>query len=118
MRVSLAAAAAGALALGLAACGGDKKSTDSGAAGSKAKTISLLLPESKTTRYDQQDKPLFEAKLKELCPNCTLSYQNADQDAAKTRIGASPSFSTGRLESRWPSSGSACARCRSANTWR
>ena len=95
MRVSLAAAAAGALAFGLAACGGDKKSTDSGSTASAAKTISLLLPESKTTRYDQQDKPLFEAKLKELCPNCTLSYQNADQDAAKQQTQAEAEIAKG-----------------------
>jgi D-xylose transport system substrate-binding protein len=92
MRVSLAAAAAGAMALGLAACGGGSKTTTSGAS---AKTISLLLPESKTTRYDQQDKPLFEAKLKELCPTCTLSYQNADQDAAKQQTQAEAEIAKG-----------------------
>src|SRR4051812_50158001 len=46
-------------------------------------TIALFLPESKTTRYEQFDKPVFEAKLKQLCPDCSLLYFNADQDAAK-----------------------------------
>src|SRR5215470_10957985 len=47
------------------------------------KTIALFLPESKTTRYEAFDKPLFEAKLKALCADCKLLYFNADQDAAK-----------------------------------
>ena len=59
-RVAGTVFAAGAIALGAVACGSDSSSSDGG------KTIALLLPESKTTRYDQQDRPLFEAKLKEL----------------------------------------------------
>lgn len=89
-RLGIAALAAGALSFGLAACGGGGDDTGTGGGGgtSGAKKIALLLPESKTTRYDQQDKPLFEAKLKELCPDCTLDYQNADQDAAKQQTQA------------------------------
>lgn len=99
-RISLVALAAGALAFGLAACGGDDEGTGggtgtTGGGASEAKTIALLLPESKTTRYDQQDKPLFEAKLKELCPDCTLSYQNADQDAAKQQTQAEAEIAKG-----------------------
>lgn len=91
------ALAAGAVAFGLAACGSSSSSTSSGDSGSggEAKKIALLLPESKTTRYDQQDKPLFEAKLKELCPNCTLDYQNADQDAAKQQTQAEAEIAKG-----------------------
>ena len=43
--------------------------------------IALLLPETKTTRYETADRPYFEAKLKELCPNCQIIYSNANQDA-------------------------------------
>ena len=43
--------------------------------------IALLLPESKTTRYETADRPYFEAKLKELCPDCEIIYNNANQDA-------------------------------------
>lgn len=82
LRSLFATAAASMLVLGVAACGDDDGDSDDGG-GSGAKAISLLLPESQTTRYDEQDKPLFEAKLMELCPDCTLSYQNADQDSAK-----------------------------------
>lgn len=95
-RASVAAIAAGALAFGLAACGDSSDGGDTGGGGGgEAKTIALLLPESKTTRYDQQDKPLFEAKLKELCSNCTLDYQNADQDAAKQQTQAEAEIAKG-----------------------
>lgn len=59
----------------LTACGG------SNSAGGKS--IALLLPESKTTRYESFDKPLFEAQVKALCSDCTVDYYNADQDEAK-----------------------------------
>src|SRR6476646_1411941 len=73
---------------GLAACGDDdgdsgSSSSTSGAAAGASGKIGLLLPESKTARYESKDKPLFEAKVKELCPNCEIVYANADQDAAK-----------------------------------
>jgi D-xylose transport system substrate-binding protein len=51
--------------------------------GSSGKTIALLLPESKTTRYEAFDKPLFEQKVKELCSDCKVDYYNADQDESK-----------------------------------
>ncbi|WP_344951320.1 sugar ABC transporter substrate-binding protein [Sphaerisporangium flaviroseum] len=54
---------------------------DTGA--TKAPTIALFLPESKTTRYEAFDRPLFEAKVKALCAECRVLYSNADQDAAK-----------------------------------
>src|SRR5262245_64969054 len=65
------------LLLTLAACGnGD-------AGGDDKTTIALFLPESKTTRYEAFDKPLFEKKVKALCSNCEVLYANADQDPAK-----------------------------------
>ena len=74
-------------ALSLTACGandaqgGGDDSAGDGA--SESKTIALLLPESKTTRYEAFDKPLFEAKVAELCSDCEVSYYNADQDETK-----------------------------------
>ena len=41
--------------------------------GKEAPTIALFLPESKTTRYEAFDRPLFEAKVKELCPTARSS---------------------------------------------
>jgi D-xylose transport system substrate-binding protein len=72
------------IALTMAACGkaGDDKKSDSGD-GSKNKSIGLLLPENATTRYEKFDKPLIEAKIKELCSDCTVSYDNAAGDPAK-----------------------------------
>ncbi|KFF60464.1 ABC transporter substrate-binding protein [Cryobacterium sp. MLB-32] len=65
----------------LVACstsGGGGTSTSS----SDVVKIGLLLPESKTTRYESFDRPLFESKMKSL-GNYEIVYANADQDAAK-----------------------------------
>jgi D-xylose transport system substrate-binding protein len=76
--------AAGAALLLAAGCGsGGGGTAASSAPAAEAATIALFLPESKTTRYEQFDKPVFEAKLKQLCPDCSFLYFNADQDAAK-----------------------------------
>jgi D-xylose transport system substrate-binding protein len=65
------------IGLGLAACGGDD---DSGGGGPK---VALLLPESKTTRYEAHDHPEFEAAVKSACSDCELIYSNANQDASE-----------------------------------
>ncbi len=71
-------------ALGATACGAnDAQTGGDGGDGGDGQTIALLLPESKTTRYEQFDKPLFEAKVAELCEACEVSYFNADQDETK-----------------------------------
>ena len=67
---------------GLAACGANEAQNGS-EGGDGAKKIALLLPESKTTRYEAFDKPLFEDKVAELCSDCEVVYFNADQDPAK-----------------------------------
>jgi D-xylose transport system substrate-binding protein len=66
----------------VAGCGGGSDSGSDSSSG-EAPTIALFLPESKTTRYEAFDRPLFEAKVKSLCADCKLLYNNADQDAAK-----------------------------------
>ena len=63
----------------LSACGANEAQQSA----DEAKKIALLLPESKTTRYEAFDKPLFEEKVAELCSDCEVSYYNADQDPAK-----------------------------------
>src|SRR3954451_14397607 len=94
-----AALAALALALGVAACGGDDNKSSSTPSGSGAKSaggkIALLLPETKTTRYEEQDKPRFEAKLKALCPDCELIYSNANQDASRQQQQAEAAITNG-----------------------
>jgi ABC-type sugar transport system substrate-binding protein len=73
-RGAVLAFAAIVIGLGLAACGGG-----GGGGGPK---IALLLPESKTTRYEAHDHPEFEAALKSACSDCDLIYNNANQDAS------------------------------------
>lgn len=84
------------VALMAAAC----STTDSsgGGGGTPAgggKKIALLLPETKTTRYEAQDRPLFEAKVKALCSDCEILYSNADQDAAKQQNQADAALTNG-----------------------
>ena len=100
-RSTFAALAVAALfTLGLAACGGDDDSSTSGGggggdSGGGGKTIALLLPETKTTRYEEKDRPLFEAKVKELCPDCKVFYQNASQDPNKQQQQAEAAITKG-----------------------
>lgn len=81
--------AAVSIAVTMAACGkaGDDKGSSSSSTGSGSgsanKSIGLLLPENATTRYEKFDKPLIEAKIKELCADCNVQYANAAGDPAK-----------------------------------
>jgi D-xylose transport system substrate-binding protein len=89
-RVATATAVAS-LVLAAAACGkaGSSSSSSSaaasaggsGSAAAASGSIGLLLPENTTTRYEQFDKPYFEAKVKELAPNVTVDYANAGGSA-------------------------------------
>jgi D-xylose transport system substrate-binding protein len=77
---------AGALVAG---CGSDDNSSNSSAASSGGgKKIALLLPEHQTARYETQDRPNFENKVKQLCPDCSIVYENADQDASQQQTQA------------------------------
>ena len=107
MRTKVLAIGALCTALGLAACGSDSKdsssassssssgSSTSGGSGGGGKKIALLLPESKTTRYEQHDRPTFEAKVKELCPDCEFLYANAEQDTTKQQTQAESMLTRG-----------------------
>jgi len=73
-----------------AACGGGGSSSGSestgggeeGGGGGGGK-IALLLPETKTSRYEAHDRPEFEAKVEELCPECEVIYSNANQSTSE-----------------------------------
>ncbi|WP_017540548.1 ABC transporter substrate-binding protein [Nocardiopsis halophila] len=94
-----APAAAAALALLAAGCGslttdgqnaeGETNSVEEGF------SVGLLLPESKTARYDKFDKPYFEEALGERCEECELLYQNADQETAKQQSQAEAMLTDG-----------------------
>ncbi|MEA2448484.1 MAG: D-xylose transport system substrate-binding protein [Thermoleophilaceae bacterium] len=90
-RATLVAAAALLLAVGLAACGGNS----GGGGGAGGGKIALLLPETNTARYEAQDRPLFQKKVKELCSSCEIIYSNADQDAAKQQRQAEAAIASG-----------------------
>jgi D-xylose transport system substrate-binding protein len=99
-RISLLAVVA-VLAAGmlLAACGGDDDEGGGGGGGDSGGggggSIALLLPESKTARYESQDRPNFEKKVQELCPDCEIIYSNADQDPAKQQQQAEAALTKG-----------------------
>jgi D-xylose transport system substrate-binding protein len=98
-----------AAAMLLAACGSSNKSSSSSStSGSSSSTstgtsggsssggkIAFLLPESKTARYETQDKPLFDAAVKKLCASCQIVYSNADQDASKQQQQAEAALTQG-----------------------
>ncbi|WP_326560362.1 sugar ABC transporter substrate-binding protein [Micromonospora sp. NBC_01796] len=98
VRVTSALLVAG---LAVAGCGGDDDNGGgSGTTSSNVKVadgfkIGLLLPESKTTRYETFDRPLIQSRLAELCPKCEVLYQNADQDPAKQQSQAEAMLTQG-----------------------
>jgi D-xylose transport system substrate-binding protein len=100
--MTVTALAAGAV-VALAACGSsnNKSSTSATSTGSSAasgkggQTIALLLPETKTTRYEAHDRPTFEAKVKALCPACKVDYANASQNAARQQTQAEAAITNG-----------------------
>ncbi len=79
----------------LAACSSANTSGSGSTSGTTSAKIGLLLPDSVTARYASADKPLFEAKVKELCSGCTVLYANADGDAAKQQQQAESMLTQG-----------------------
>jgi D-xylose transport system substrate-binding protein len=71
------------------------KPTTTGAAPSSALKIALLLPETKTARYETHDRPLFEARVKELAPNAQILYSNANQDPSAQQSQAEAAITNG-----------------------
>jgi D-xylose transport system substrate-binding protein len=97
--LAVIAALVGVMALALAACGDDDDDDGGGGGGGGegggGGSIALLLPESKTARYESQDRPNFERKVKELCSDCPIEYANADQDPAKQQQQAEAAITKG-----------------------
>lgn len=60
-----------------------------------ASTIALLLPESKTSRYEGIDRPVFEQVVAERCGSCEVLYANAGQDAARQQQQAESALTQG-----------------------
>ncbi|MFG2026349.1 substrate-binding domain-containing protein [Streptomyces sp. NPDC048825] len=69
-------------AVALAACGaGAGNDSDGG----NTPEIGLLLPDATTDRWEAQDRPSFEKKIKELCDDCTVEHGNAEGSVAVQR---------------------------------
>jgi D-xylose transport system substrate-binding protein len=79
----------------LTACASQEQASPGATQDGASGKIALLLPESKTTRYEAYDRPLFEAKVAKLCPKCEVIYSNADQDAAKQQQQAESALTQG-----------------------
>jgi D-xylose transport system substrate-binding protein len=81
----------------LAACspsGSGSDNSDGGGGSGETIKIGLLLPESKTARYEKFDRPLFEDKLTSL-GDYEIVYANADQDASKQQQQAESALTEG-----------------------
>ena len=87
-----------AAALVLSACASEETGGSPPAAGGEEGAegkIAFLMPDIASTRYELHDRPLFEAKVKELCPGCEVVYANADADAAKQQQQANSALAQG-----------------------
>lgn len=82
-----------ALALTVSACSAGNGGGGGGDA-SSAK-IAFLMPDIASTRYELYDSPLFKAKIKELCPDCEVIYQNANADASRQQQQANSALAQG-----------------------
>ncbi|HJS28880.1 MAG TPA: substrate-binding domain-containing protein, partial [Anaerolineales bacterium] len=58
-------------------------------------TIGLFLPDKNTARWDSKDRPFFEAKLKEICPDCEFIYTNVDADATEQLTAVQTAITNG-----------------------
>ncbi len=81
LRRAVIATAAVSMALTMAACGKAGGSSSSAASVSKGFKIGISLPENQTARYEADDKPMMEAKIKSVCPKCHVDYENATGNA-------------------------------------
>ena len=99
MKIATLRAVAVAAALLLTAAGCANGSDNAGGGGGGGTTtnakIGLLLPDSVTARYESADKPYLEAKVKELCADCSVLYANADGDAAEQQQQAESMLTQG-----------------------
>lgn len=79
-----AGATAVALALVLTGCSaknsGNGGSHTSGSSAGKGR-IAFMMPDLVTPRWDAEDKPVFEAEVKQACAACVVTYYNAKGDA-------------------------------------
>lgn len=78
-----------------AACGSPGSARDGAASVARGFPIGILLPDLNTSRYETFDRPLLTQRLKQLCPNCEVLYQNASQDSAAQQSQAEALLTSG-----------------------
>ena len=78
----------------LSACGASTGGGGGNTSSGSSKTIALLLPESKTARYESKDRPLFEAEVRKAC-GAKIIYSNANQDAPTQQSQADAALTNG-----------------------
>jgi D-xylose transport system substrate-binding protein len=66
-----------------------------GGGGGGGPKIALLLPESKTSRYESHDRPEFEEKVEEICEECEIIYSNANQSTSEQQSQAEAALTQG-----------------------
>lgn len=81
------------VAVAAGACGAENEAAAGG--GGKNAKIAFLMPDIASTRYELFDAPLFKARMKELCADCEVLYQNAAADAAKQQQQANSMLAQG-----------------------
>ncbi|RFU83905.1 ABC transporter substrate-binding protein [Streptomyces triticagri] len=70
----------------------DEGGSDSGGGTGK---VAFLMPDLASTRYEQYDAPLFKKRMRELCDDCKVIYQNADSDASLQQQQANSALAQG-----------------------
>jgi D-xylose transport system substrate-binding protein len=83
-----------ALALTVSAVPACSTATGGGGSAQGAK-IAFLMPDIASTRYELYDSPLFKAKVKQLCADCEVIYQNANADASRQQQQANSALAQG-----------------------
>ena len=81
------------LGLLVTACGGG--SGNSGGSGGDSGTVTFLLPENVTARWEEQDKPFFIEAMKKYAPNAKVNVVNAINDQSKQQSQAEAALTGG-----------------------
>jgi D-xylose transport system substrate-binding protein len=96
---ALTVALAAVVTAGLTACADVNEGGGTPAAGGDGQTqnakVAFLMPDIASTRYELADRPLFEAKVKQLCAGCEVVYANANSDAAQQQQQANSALAQG-----------------------
>ena len=66
-----------------------------GMAAAETTKIAFMMPNAQVSRYEEQDRPNFERKVKELCSDCEVIYSNALGDATKQQQQFEAAISNG-----------------------